>query len=986
FKSLISQKDFVLLYFSIHNYASLYGEFYCISHYQQLFKRKGNYDEGFGHTQHKDRWLQRNKGTDEPDVLSTPKTTKPKLNTSDGPREFSAGVFVTKSSVRELGCDKAADVKGKLKMSWPPEKKNTGVNSLPRTHAPALKNKTPGIDKAATNAMSVTEYWKSDRNKSKINHAGEMKDKEVKDQSKTTGFNSDELRSKEPKPWSDSTKAGGVRDTISPRVLSFTSPSAEKGFIVTNQKKEQKNVAPTSRANYNPTVNRRDVFPNKAKKFVRFSPNVDVAQYDESSQLILEVSDQSEHNQLNKSKDMKDEKNHLTSELSEKQSESEVNLEIPEHECHGETTSTSNQEPDVEVKRSQESPQADIAILNGVAEKVEESHDTQSLTETFNSTQDVTAHQKPPDQSDVAPENSVDPCESQDPSALHSSAGQMTKEEDGHESNKNLIEKTDSTNDQENGGNQKKPVVRTNSLKGSAKPAEKTKAKLGSWSKGKSPLSKLFTSGGNERTNKAEPKDAKKPEAKPSGGLLGRLFQSSSEKPEDVTKLAAQGERQEEEKDKTHNDNKTEEVKEAITEEIEKEDDVPQVPPVEQEHVKTNSADANTPDSNEYGDISKSTEQSNLLKGSASGTGEVHTAPNPTDEEEPDLQSSETEGLSVSDPGIAESAVQSVNRSSEESVGPLTAERSGDEVLSDPFNGDIFGDSVSSVPTDTLSSQMNTDESVQRPDESFDAPDEGGRNVVDGALFDLNHEPPQDSSSLLAPSESQGIFGNAPGDVFSSSVSDMPLSAGASSESFTLLDSQPISAENEVTLSMTDQLIAPDPAPLNQDTSQTSDLFGANSQTSEQGTGFDIFSLNDDLFTQPPAVSVSGLGDLGNQGEAEAVTTQASPFADDTFGVSDISNSADVFALLPGSPAASNSLNDLLSSDASSAAAAAAPSAQIDLFADDIFASGPKLLPLSDAGDADSFMDNLLVSGSNNTEQAAQNTVTNSSWMDDLLG
>ncbi|KAJ8272880.1 hypothetical protein GJAV_G00094510 [Gymnothorax javanicus] len=41
----------------IQNYAALYGEFYCLFHYQQLFKRKGNYDEGFGHKQHKDRWL-----------------------------------------------------------------------------------------------------------------------------------------------------------------------------------------------------------------------------------------------------------------------------------------------------------------------------------------------------------------------------------------------------------------------------------------------------------------------------------------------------------------------------------------------------------------------------------------------------------------------------------------------------------------------------------------------------------------------------------------------------------------------------------------------------------------------------------------------------------------------------------------------------------------------------------------------------------------
>lgn len=48
---------------SLQSYAPLYGEFYCVFHYQQLFRRMGNYDEGFGRQQHKDRWLQRN-GTD----------------------------------------------------------------------------------------------------------------------------------------------------------------------------------------------------------------------------------------------------------------------------------------------------------------------------------------------------------------------------------------------------------------------------------------------------------------------------------------------------------------------------------------------------------------------------------------------------------------------------------------------------------------------------------------------------------------------------------------------------------------------------------------------------------------------------------------------------------------------------------------------------------------------------------------------------------
>uniref|UniRef100_A0A8C2DW32 LIM zinc-binding domain-containing protein n=1 Tax=Cyprinus carpio TaxID=7962 RepID=A0A8C2DW32_CYPCA len=49
---------------SIHNYSAIYGELYCPSHYHQLFKKKGNYDEGFGHRQHKDRWLAK---TEEPE-------------------------------------------------------------------------------------------------------------------------------------------------------------------------------------------------------------------------------------------------------------------------------------------------------------------------------------------------------------------------------------------------------------------------------------------------------------------------------------------------------------------------------------------------------------------------------------------------------------------------------------------------------------------------------------------------------------------------------------------------------------------------------------------------------------------------------------------------------------------------------------------------------------------------------------------------------
>ncbi|KAM8813003.1 LIM domain-containing protein 2 isoform 2-T3 [Rhynchonycteris naso] len=47
---------------SLGSYAALHGEFYCKPHFQQLFKSKGNYDEGFGRKQHKELWAHKEVG------------------------------------------------------------------------------------------------------------------------------------------------------------------------------------------------------------------------------------------------------------------------------------------------------------------------------------------------------------------------------------------------------------------------------------------------------------------------------------------------------------------------------------------------------------------------------------------------------------------------------------------------------------------------------------------------------------------------------------------------------------------------------------------------------------------------------------------------------------------------------------------------------------------------------------------------------------
>ncbi|KAG7524876.1 FK506-binding protein 5-like [Solea senegalensis] len=876
---------------SIHNYSSLYGEFYCITHYQQLFKRKGNYDEGFGHKQHKDRWLQINKRTDEPDAVSTLKSTKPKSNTGDGPRDISAKVLVTKSSVREAGSNSHADVKGKLKMSWPPEtKKTTAIsNTSQRTYTPNMKDKIVNYGKAEMYNMSAAEHHKNQKNQLEMNHKGEKKDKGVKEPSKAAGFNLAHLPAEEPNP----TKAGRMRDGF----------SSGKGFTVTNKKAQQTNDVPISETKDNPVLDKLD----KTKKAVRFLPNVDIVQYDQPQ-------------------------NDLMSGV--KKEENQVNVETSENKCAEEMTNSLDQESHGKADISQESPQADSTILNGVAEKVEESHKMQSVTETVKSTQD----QKPSDKPAIIPRSSA--SRSQDPSALHISAAPKPDIEACCESNKDQLKTTSFVNVQEHDDIQKKPAVVVDSLKGSAKQTEKTKAKSGSLSKGKSPLSKLFTSGGSDKTNKAEPKDAKKADVKPSGGLFGRLFQSSSEKPEDKTKSDTKGERQE----KTHADKKRSEVaKEAITEEMQKEDDVPQVPPLELE--KSTSAEPSILESSNDEDMSKSTETSNLNTTSTGETGDDCANPIQLGQES-DLQSCETEVLTATDPGPAQSEdpPESVNQTS---VGP--AEKRGGEVLTC---------GVTSVSADPPFDQISGDNVVPNPNQLFETPEDKGANLVQGAFTDHNHEPYQDPCDLFG-----AVFGNTPGDMFSSSVSD---SAGVSSEGISLFDS---SVESEVMLSVTDQPTVPDPALTTQDKSRACDPFMTDNNTSD----LDIFSVNDVLFAQPPTLNVF------DQGGAEASQTQTSAFSNDIFGLDVISNNADAF------PAASNSLQDALGSDMFFTGA---PSGHhTDLFAEDIFTSGQSLLPsVSMASNADSLMDNLTASESKTAEQSTGNTVTNSSWMEDLLG
>lgn len=125
---------------SLGNYASLHGNVYCKPHFSQLFKAKGNYDEGFGHRPHKELWEPR-ADVDQGEEAMTPKeqagpavVTRPAESVSDKQEtptvEASSPVKVTdltalleKSHARSVEKGDSAEKpseKRRLRIDWPP--------------------------------------------------------------------------------------------------------------------------------------------------------------------------------------------------------------------------------------------------------------------------------------------------------------------------------------------------------------------------------------------------------------------------------------------------------------------------------------------------------------------------------------------------------------------------------------------------------------------------------------------------------------------------------------------------------------------------------------------------------------------------------------------------------------------------------------------------------------------------------------------------
>ncbi|XP_041860283.1 LIM domain and actin-binding protein 1a isoform X2 [Melanotaenia boesemani] len=149
---------------SLANYASLHSNVYCKPHFCQLFKAKGNYDEGFGRRPHKELWENKaESGEMSPQSVSgaKPKMESPASDLESPSVEDSplAKVNILTATMESMGQgtpekpDRPAETR-RLKISWPPR---TEPEDTPSSSA------TPTTPKAGSASKPVRAKWPPER-------------------------------------------------------------------------------------------------------------------------------------------------------------------------------------------------------------------------------------------------------------------------------------------------------------------------------------------------------------------------------------------------------------------------------------------------------------------------------------------------------------------------------------------------------------------------------------------------------------------------------------------------------------------------------------------------------------------------------------------------------------------------------------------------------------------------------------------------------
>lgn len=464
--------------------------------------------------------------------------------------ESNTKVLATKSGAKhQPSVKRPVDIRAKKKIIWPPEKKQTMASVAQPSYIMSGRNTTPENGKSTALPRTTVASKCNDAENNELKMArGQLKKTESERSSRSLRSSvsndkepigtqhmkkPDQLKLKETKSW-PITPELKLQGDFGSTVVDSPSPCLGKSMAITEHITQDFNMMTTARNVNNSMTENQKTTPSKTKKIVRFAPDVVQQSPPELSSEEEGIAEFRQQNFIDTSdvytrKTMFDVRlsmkpKHLASESSKGQEDAEINKRPDEYRYNENANHASEQEL-ANVETLQEIPkieevhlksQTDDVIVHSTSDETEVT--TQETPKIFDDTQDMSVSPR-----DSAKQNEMEHQQEHLKSEERTSEGMTSKTEKG-------------ALPQEMSAGLKNVIQKSNSLKGSpAKPNDKKTIKKGSWSKGKSPLSKLFTSGASEIASNTDPKDHKRTESK-TGGILGRFFQSSTEKRTEHTK------------------------------------------------------------------------------------------------------------------------------------------------------------------------------------------------------------------------------------------------------------------------------------------------------------------------------------------------------------------------------------------------------------------------------------------------------------------
>lgn len=206
---------------SLGNYASLHGRMYCKPHYKQLFKSKGNYDEGFGQKPHKELW--NSKSPENSAEKTKVKSPSPEKKVTEARYSTAQSTLATQDYDINKPAGENKKPSSKISVVWPPQPDSPKKSFTIEEELKLIKPSWPPKEGSTQENEHLNQPMKPSLKETDIPAAKVQNGPQENDKVRESGCLAENVR----KPEETPAEASLIADAEEPRSVTHTPESKE---------------------------------------------------------------------------------------------------------------------------------------------------------------------------------------------------------------------------------------------------------------------------------------------------------------------------------------------------------------------------------------------------------------------------------------------------------------------------------------------------------------------------------------------------------------------------------------------------------------------------------------------------------------------------------------------------------------------------------------------------------------------------------------